>query len=760
MFDRLFGGGEKGDPVAAARQAARKVIDNKKASKVSAFLTSEDPLVALATALEFNFNWHCCERVDIFTGVPSIPGRLATLGNEYFCTHCDFYSLPFSTDQIAMWLDDPQHSPAGAKRHPPTDEDGANWGFEAVQRMIDGLDALQIDDPDQYLALCERKDPLSLRILERKLDRVLELIPAQVVARRLRNALAGSEPSSIYDRINDAVAEKLDAHVEAEFSDASEESRSAILSADERIEKARTAGHDRLNLTGEEFSAMSELPRSITGLAGLQRLMLEASSLSDLQLLERLSDLKSLELRGAGTSALSTLARLRSLEDLKLESCSIVSLADIAGFSNLKSLTINDAAVSDLSPLGGLTSLGTLKLNRTEVSDISPIAALPNLAWLEISEAPIADLSALENNRSLTRLSLSGTQVSDLGPLQNLGQLTNLKVADCPVADIGPIAALSQLRELYLERTSVADIEALSSGSLLRHLGLDGCPVADMSPLSALTALEGVSLIDTPVADIHPLSNHRGLCVLWLDGTQVSDLGPLEGMDKLIQLKLNGTLVRDLSPISGLTKLGTLHLNDTTELADLSPVVGLPLDKGVYSDDCGLHFRGSRAAELDPSGLGEIAKIEDSGRRSEQALAYLRKRASAGAETDNLDSSSIGLSAEDLPEVLFVPASQHDLSAVGLGVGTVDISLLDPDGNLAITVWRNSDDAKNWLQNGGATLWHKNDRPPKSNQILVLQKSRDDLVNRTIGGQFDAFLHLEPDVGRLFSPPDRRLRIT
>jgi len=124
----------------------------------------------------------------------------------------------------------------------------------------------------------------------------------------------------------------------------------------------------------------------------------------------------------------------------------------------------------------------------------------------------------------------------------------------------------------------------------------------------------------------------------------------------------------------------------------------------------------------------------------------------------SIDVNRIGLSRESFPETVFIPAVQVDLSAMGLGTGTIDISLLEAEGRLAVPVWRTAQAAIAWLQNGGYELWQKNERPPKQGNVIILQKSRDALLKGPSQGQFEQYVHLEPDVGSLFSPPERRIK--
>lgn len=377
-----------------------------------------------------------------------------------------------------------------------------------------------------------------------------------------------------------------------------------------------------------------------------------------------------------------------------------------------------------------------------------------------MSDTKINDLSPLAQADTLVNLSLSRTPVEDLEPLRDLGNLRVLGIEDCPIRSLAPLRNNQVLSNLSLDGANLDDYGILSNFGNLSVLSLERASIGDLGPLSTLKKLSILNICDTPVTNLSPLADLNGLRALWIERTAVSDINPLRSHEKLSALRLSGTAVNDLTPLDGLRKLTSVWLNDTQALKDLTPIAELPLSKYPDLMDSGLYFRGCGAASSDPEGLGKLAEMENHRKRTELTLAYLRKMRSGATDT-HITEQDMALTAEALPEMLFFPAVQKDLRAMGLGIGTVSALLEDPDGKLAMIAWSKAEDAVEWLKNGGFALWQKNPRPPSGGQIVVVGNKTAEFLNgnHTAGGS-EKYLHFEPARGELFAPPDRRLKLS
>lgn len=125
--------------------------------------------------------------------------------------------------------------------------------------------------------------------------------------------------------------------------------KAAYAQAQQRIAEFRANGGSKLTL--------KELPPEISELAGLEKLVLSDTSVSDLSALIKLKDLRSL------------IAENTAIKDISM-------LPDFASFAKLWDLNLSGSPVSDISALSGMTELQTLYIGATLVNDISVLAEL------------------------------------------------------------------------------------------------------------------------------------------------------------------------------------------------------------------------------------------------------------------------------------------------------------------------------------------------------------------------------------------------
>ncbi|MHC4401521.1 MAG: hypothetical protein ACYTG0_17755 [Planctomycetota bacterium] len=137
--------------------------------------------------------------------------------------------------------------------------------------------------------------------------------------------------------------------------------------------------------------------------------------------LEKLDDLRELFVyeKRLGVVELEILGRLQGLECLVFDLASDSDLAHLGGLKSLKSLDLRDTQITDagLEYLKTLTNLKWLDLCDTQVTDagLEYLKALTNLehlhlGWTHITDAGLVHLGGLVNLRDLQ---LSGTDVTD-----------------------------------------------------------------------------------------------------------------------------------------------------------------------------------------------------------------------------------------------------------------------------------------------------------------------------------------------------------
>jgi hypothetical protein len=185
---------------------------------------------------------------------------------------------------------------------------------------------------------------------------------------------------------------------------------------------------------------------------------------------------------------------------LNIDRTWVSDLSPLARLTALQHLSIELTAVSDLSPLARLTGLTTLQLRPTRPIDLSPLVALTRLRDVYLwFEDEVIDLSPLARLTELTTLMLAGRGVTDPLPLAGLTRLTMLSLTGSQVANLSPLVGLAELQQLNLSYTLVVDLSPLTRLTKLQHLFLDGTPVVDLAPLAELIGLTTLSLKHTRV---------------------------------------------------------------------------------------------------------------------------------------------------------------------------------------------------------------------------------------------------------------------
>lgn len=396
------------------------------------------------------------------------------------------------------------------------------------------------------------------------------------------------------------------------------------------IDKRLTAddeGRLYLDLTGTKVADLEPL-------RGMPLSWLDVSGCEELRSVEALrgAPLRSLNISETGVSSLAPLAEVRTLEELALHHTPVTDLEPLRGLP-LQRLRLFHTDVRDLSPLAGMP-LKHLELGHTQVVDLSPLVGLP-LQILECSYTPVADFSPLAKLR-LEGLALQGVRVGDLSFTRDM-PLKGLVLAGA--RDTANFRSLREVKTLELlvlpgspldlPAEEIAGIEALRDHPMLKRISStlaegssgDSAEAAEVfwrqwdatmrwwRPLKAA----GISMKYSRQPDdtwvvlvqrqpLKSLEMFAGSNVSTLDVSgcsEIADLSPLRGLP-LTTLRIAHTAVTDLSPLHGMG-LRSLWMADT-KVRDLAPLKGLPL-KTLYLDKC------TELTDLSP--LREIPTLEE-----------------------------------------------------------------------------------------------------------------------------------------------------
>lgn len=122
-----------------------------------------------------------------------------------------------------------------------------------------------------------------------------------------------------------------------------------------------------------------------------------------------------------------TIYRSDLLSITRLESYGSGTITDLEGIqymTNLKELELNGYSIENISKLKGLTRLERLDLSDNNISDITVLSGLVNLEYLDLSDNNITNIKALKNLTGLRYLYLDdnekdGVKLTDFSPTRS-----------------------------------------------------------------------------------------------------------------------------------------------------------------------------------------------------------------------------------------------------------------------------------------------------------------------------------------------------
>lgn len=365
-------------------------------------------------------------------------------------------------------------------------------------------------------------------------------------------------------------------------------------------------------LTNAEGSAaVKDLSYTILSAIPLESLDLSGSSLSSIELLPRLTELKSLNLSDSGAILLGDLRdRFPNLERLDLSNCSVADPERLSDCESLKVLDLSGSGLSDLSfvsecrslselSLNGLTDvdfsvlptasqLSSLSLSGCGISDLSWAAGFERLLSLDLSNNKIENISTLFQNPSLSRLNLSGNRISEFALTDYLTSLTDLDLSQNGLTSfsINTSSGVCGLKQLNLSDNSLKEIDVSGCQDLI-SLNLSTNLLSEFSlyqiPLKSLnltnTSLRSVSLELPDLTELFLSSNKTVEFSALLPAlknadfgkTEFSDLEFLRNMRQIERLSLSVSGIDDSTPMLALPSLRHLTLH-SAEAFDLSVV--------------------------------------------------------------------------------------------------------------------------------------------------------------------------------------------
>ena len=129
-----------------------------------------------------------------------------------------------------------------------------------------------------------------------------------------------------------------------------------------------------------------------------------------------------IEYKGGMISDLNFLERLSNLNSVTISYNQISDISALSGLTRLTYLGLFNNEISDISALSGMTELISLNLNQNQISDISALSGMTELISLDLGYNQISDIKALNRMTNLNELYLYGNQISDISVLRTCSE--------------------------------------------------------------------------------------------------------------------------------------------------------------------------------------------------------------------------------------------------------------------------------------------------------------------------------------------------
>lgn len=316
----------------------------------------------------------------------------------------------------------------------------------------------------------------------------------------------------------------------------------------------------KLDLSKLKISKISEI-ENLNKLSNLKILVLTFNNIEKIESIDNLSDLEELYLNENCIEEIENLNSLNNLKILDLGGNFISKIQDLDNLIHLKKLELGGNRISKIEGLKNLKSLEELTLDiNFEISEVNGLDTLINLQVLSIEANQITKISGLENLINLQKLDLSNNQITKIEKVDNLINLNSLNLFANQISKIENLNKLSNLEVLDLSHNQISDIEGLDKLIKLRNLYLNENKISEIKGLDQLTNLRDFVLFRNNISRIEGLNNLINLRGLFIGNNLISKIEGLGSLSKLKTLELHHNQIIKIEQLNNLINLQKLNM--------------------------------------------------------------------------------------------------------------------------------------------------------------------------------------------------------
>ena len=182
----------------------------------------------------------------------------------------------------------------------------------------------------------------------------------------------------------------------------------------------------------------------------------------------------------------SPISEIPHLNMLSFEECNMTELNMLDGLTELESLWIEKCDVSKAGEIVNVKSLKELEIEDTLLAGNAEeleiiFESCPNIEELKLSseERNLNDLNFLRNAKNLEVLSVENQSFTDYSAIAECLKLKNLSLSGCNISDVGMLTELNNLEYLNLDGTNVSEAKDILKLKNLKSLSVTNTPLAE-----------------------------------------------------------------------------------------------------------------------------------------------------------------------------------------------------------------------------------------------------------------------------------------
>ncbi|MCU0430803.1 MAG: leucine-rich repeat domain-containing protein [Cytophagaceae bacterium] len=187
---------------------------------------------------------------------------------------------------------------------------------------------------------------------------------------------------------------------------------------------------------------------------------------------------------------------------------SLSSLENLSALTNLRGLVCKNNALTSLPALSTQTLLEDLDCSNNPITNLPSLSGLSSLRNLYVYNCALQSIPSLTSNTALRILNANNNQLSVLPDLSSNALLVELSVSSNPLTALPSLTNATLLRRLYASYCQLTQVPSLSSNTVLDTLELQYNQLSELPDLSSNTALHKVVVIGNQLSfsDLKPLT--------------------------------------------------------------------------------------------------------------------------------------------------------------------------------------------------------------------------------------------------------------